>query len=67
MAEAAPAPGPHHEPARLHRGGTGPKKQGVTVDRYCISPQLAPPMISPQGKKIMDRSEDYHAGRGGKK
>lgn len=49
------------------RGGTGPKKQGVTVDRYCISPQLAPPMISPQGKKIMDRSEDYHAGRGGKK
>ena len=27
---------------------------------YCISPQLAPPMLSAESKKMFARSEDYH-------
>lgn len=33
---------------------------------YCISPQLAPPALSPETKKVFARSEDYHAGRSAK-
>jgi hypothetical protein len=43
------------------RGGTGPRKEGVNVPRYCISPQLAPPVLSPAAKKMFARSEDYHS------
>lgn len=42
------------------RGGTGPKKPQTIVDRYCISPQLAPPLVTPASKKMFARSEDYH-------
>jgi hypothetical protein len=31
---------------------------------YCISPQLAPPALSAEAKKVFSHSEDYHAGRG---
>ena len=34
------------------------------IDPYCISPQLAPPALTPEAKKTFARSEDYHAGRG---
>lgn len=29
-------------------------------ERYCISPQLAPPLVTPASKKLFDRTEDYH-------
>lgn len=48
------------------RGGTGPRKPDKVVDRYCISPQLAPPVLSPRDKRMFLRTEDYHAGRGSK-
>ena len=31
------------------------------IDRYCISPQLAPSVLSPRDKTLFARSEDYHA------
>lgn len=34
------------------------------VDRFCISPQLAPPYSDKRSQKAMAASEDYHAGRG---
>lgn len=36
------------------RGGTGPKKPNVTVDRYGISPQLAPVGITPATKACLN-------------
>jgi hypothetical protein len=33
------------------------------IDRYCISPQLAPSTLSAKDKAVFARSEDYHAGR----
>ena len=36
------------------------------IDPYCTSPQLAPPALSPEQKKVFARSEDYYAGRGSK-
>lgn len=36
------------------RGGTGPKKDGKTVDRYGISPQLAPVGITPATKACLN-------------
>lgn len=33
------------------------------IDRFCISPQLAPPALSAKDKAVFARSEDYHAGR----
>lgn len=36
------------------RGGTGPKKEGVTVPRYGISPQLAPPRLTPMDKECLN-------------
>lgn len=30
------------------------------MDRYCISPQLAPPPVDPATKKMFAKSEDYH-------
>ena len=42
------------------RGGTGPKKKDKVVPRLCISPQLAPPMVTSASKKAFARTEDYH-------
>ncbi len=36
------------------RGGTGPKKMGKTVERYGISPQLAPVGITPADKECLN-------------
>ncbi len=36
------------------RGGTGPRKEGKTVERYGISPQLAPPRLTPMGKECLN-------------
>lgn len=36
------------------RGGTGPKKPNVTVDRYGISPQLAPPRLTAMDKECLN-------------
>ena len=38
-------------------------KPDKIVDPYCISPQLAPPVVTPASKKMFGRTEDYHAGR----
>jgi len=36
------------------RGGTGPRKEGKTVERYGISPQLAPPRMTPADKECLN-------------
>lgn len=36
------------------RGGTGPKKPNKTVDRYGISPQLAPANQTAEGKACLN-------------
>lgn len=36
------------------RGGTGPKKPMTVVDRYGISPQLAPPRMTPADKACLN-------------
>lgn len=36
------------------------------IGRYCISPQLAPSMLTPREKEAYASSENYHAGRKGK-
>lgn len=36
------------------RGGTGPKKPDKVVDRYGISPQLAPPRLTAMDKKCLN-------------
>ena len=33
------------------------------IDRYCISPQLAPSTLTPEAKKVYAEAENYHAGR----
>jgi hypothetical protein len=33
------------------------------IPPYCISPQLAPPALSPAQKAVFAGSQDYHAGR----
>lgn len=37
-----------------------PSTTGPVQDRYCLSPQLAPPMVTPASKKAFAQSEDYH-------
>lgn len=36
------------------RGGTGPKKPNKIVDRYGISPQLAPPRLTAADKACLN-------------
>lgn len=36
------------------RGGTGPKKPNKIVDRYGISPQLAPPRMTSTDKSCLN-------------
>jgi hypothetical protein len=36
------------------RGGTGPRKEGVTIPRYGISPQLAPPRLTAADKECLN-------------
>jgi hypothetical protein len=36
------------------RGGTGPKKPGVNIPRYGISPQLAPPRLTAADKACLN-------------
>jgi len=36
------------------------------IDRYCISPQLAPSTLTPAEKKLYAEAENYHPGRAGK-
>ena len=42
------------------RGASGPKKPAPETPRLCISPQLAPSMLSPQQKKAFANTESYH-------
>lgn len=42
-------------------GAARKPKDVAPIDRYCISPQLAPPALSPSAKAVFARSEDYHA------
>lgn len=37
-----------------------PSRTGPQADRYCISPQLAPSVVTPTSKKLFMQSEDYH-------
>lgn len=37
-----------------------PAKQGPQADRFCLSPQLAPPALSPAAKTMFAQSENYH-------
>lgn len=34
------------------------------IDRYCISPQLAPPYLDKRNQTAMRESENYHASKG---
>lgn len=36
------------------RGASGPRKPDKVVDRYGISPQLAPPRLTPMDKKCLN-------------
>lgn len=36
------------------RGGTGPKMRNNVVERYGISPQLAPPRLTPDDKTCLN-------------
>ncbi len=36
------------------RGGTGPRKEGKIVERYGISPQLAPVRNTPMSKECLN-------------
>lgn len=38
-------------------------KPDKIVDRYCISPQLAPSVLSPRDKKMFAETEAYHEGK----
>lgn len=38
----------------------GKNKPTKVTPRLCISPQLAPPMVTPASKKAFDKTEDYH-------
>lgn len=42
------------------RGASGPKKPATMTPRECISPQLAPPMVTPASKKAFAQTEAYH-------
>lgn len=46
----------------VKRGYGAARKPANTppVPRMCISPQLAPPLVTPASKKAFDRTEDYH-------
>lgn len=39
-------------------------KDVAPIDRYCISPQLAPSTLTPREKAVYAATEDYHVGRG---
>ena len=47
------------------RGFGAARKPAKTapIDRYCISPQLAPSTLTPAAKKLYAEAENYHAGR----
>lgn len=38
----------------------GKNKPTKVTPRLCVSPQLAPPILSPANKKAMAATEDYH-------
>lgn len=44
-------------------GAMKPLQKKPVEDRYCISPQLAPPPVDPKTRAIMLKSEDYHEGK----
>ena len=35
-------------------------KPTKVTEPYCISPQLAPPVVTPKSKEMFLKSEDYH-------
>lgn len=39
-----------------------PLQKRPVEDRYCMSPQLAPPPAREPSKSVMMKSEDYHEG-----
>lgn len=41
----------------------GKNKPDKIVDRYCLSPQLAPPMVNAREKAAFAASENYHEGK----
>lgn len=44
-------------------GAARKPKDVAPIDRYCISPQLAPPYSDRREQRAMAASENYHAGR----
>lgn len=44
------------------RGAMKPLVKRPVEDRFCISPQLAPPPAREPSKSAMMKSEDYHEG-----
>lgn len=48
-------------------GAARKPKDVAPIPRYCISPQLAPSVLTPAGKKAYASSEDYHVGRSARK
>lgn len=47
-------------------GAARKPKDVAPIPRYCVSPQLAPSMVSARDKAVYAKTEDYHAGRKGK-
>ena len=45
-------------------GAARKPKNVAPIDRYCISPQLAPPYLDKRNQQAMAASENYHPGRG---
>jgi len=41
-------------------GAARPRPVAAPKPPYCISPQLAPPVLSPASKKMFAGTEDYH-------
>lgn len=44
-------------------GAMRPIEEKTPIDRYCMSPQIAPPYFSADEKAKFATTEDYHEGR----
>lgn len=48
-------------------GAARKPKDVAPIDRYCISPQLAPPYSDKREQRAMAESENYHASKDSRK
>jgi hypothetical protein len=44
-------------------GAMRPIKESTPIDRYCMSPQIAPPYFNAEQKAKFATEDDYHEGR----